>query len=223
MRKIWFLLVPLGVVGLLWNTIFLAPLKILVVFFHEASHAFMTILTGGQVKEMVVSVLQGGHVISSGGNRFLTLSAGYLGSLCWGAAIYLLGACTRFDREINFLLGCSILGITVVFMTPFSQETGTSLGYIICLLTGAFLIFASRKLANRFNDIVLRFVGLTSMIYAPLDIYSDVIARSHMRSDAFMLAEEIGGTTLLWGVIWILISLGICFLVVRFGLKHEAE
>jgi len=61
------------------------------------------------------------------------------------------------------------------------------------------------------------------MIYAPLDIYSDVLLRSYLRSDARMLAEEIGGTTVFWGISWVLISLVVVALVVRVGLKNEAE
>ena len=183
----------------------------------------MTILTGGEVREMVVSVLQGGHVLSAGGSRFLTLSAGYLGSLLWGAIIYLLGSCTRIDRQITLVLGLFIIGLTLFYMTPFHDQTGSTLGYFFCLSSGLFLLFSSRKLSDRFNDMVLRLVGLTSMIYAPLDIYSDVISRSHLRSDAYMLAEEIGGTTIFWGIIWVLISLVVIAGVVRIGVKYEAQ
>jgi hypothetical protein len=223
MRKFLFLLIPLTVVILLWNSVFLYPLKLLVVFFHESSHALMTIITGGRVHEMVVSALQGGHVKSSGGIRFLTLSAGYLGSLCWGALIYLLAACTRRDREVMFSLGLVVTGLTLFYMSPFKGGVGASWGYLFCLLTGVFLVFSARKLSDRFNDMLLRIIGLTSMIYAPLDIYSDVLLRSYLRSDARMLAEEIGGTTVFWGISWVLISLVVVALVVRVGLKNEAE
>ena len=77
------------VVFIFWSSPVLYPLKLLVVFFHESSHAIMTVLTGGEVKELMLSPEQGGHVMSKGGNRFLTLSAGYLGSLMWGIIIYL--------------------------------------------------------------------------------------------------------------------------------------
>jgi Peptidase M50B-like len=45
------------------------------------------------------------------------------------------------------------------------------------------------------------------MLYVPLDIFSDTLARSALRSDARILAEYLGGTTMMWGVLWLLISL----------------
>ena len=48
---------------------------------------------------------------------------------------------------------------------------------------------------------------MTNLIYVPYDIYSDTIERSELRSDAFMLAEEFGGTTWLWGGLWLAVSL----------------
>ena len=46
-----------------------------------------------------------------------------------------------------------------------------------------------------------------SMIYVPLDILSDTIFRSELRSDARMLAEEFGGATVMWGGVWLVLSL----------------
>ena len=83
-RRLGYLLALLILVFALWPTPFLAPLKTLVVFFHEASHALTAVATGGVVIEMEVDQNQGGHVRSMGDIRLLTLSAGYLGSLLWG-------------------------------------------------------------------------------------------------------------------------------------------
>ena len=90
MKQLSYLIFLLGLIMVAWEYPILYPLKLLVVFFHESSHAIATILTGGTVKELVINQQQGGHVISQGGNRFITLSAGYIGSLLWGVVIYLL-------------------------------------------------------------------------------------------------------------------------------------
>ena len=44
------------------------PLKIFVVFIHEASHALATVLTGGRVVSMVVTPWESGYVQSVGGS-----------------------------------------------------------------------------------------------------------------------------------------------------------
>ena len=64
-----------------WDSGFVYPFRILVVFFHEMGHALMTVITGGRVAELGLNHMEGGHTLSMGGNRFLILNAGYLGSL----------------------------------------------------------------------------------------------------------------------------------------------
>jgi hypothetical protein len=57
-------------------------------------------------------------------------------------------------------------------------------------------------------------------MYAPLDIYSDTISRSYLQSDAYFLAEYMGGTTLLWGSIWMLISIAVIFYCLKWALNQ---
>jgi hypothetical protein len=83
------------------------------------------------------------------------------------------------------------------------------------------MLLSANFLATIYNDFLLRLIGLTSMAYVPLDIYSDTISRSYLRSDAAMLAAEFGGSTVLWGVIWILISLIVIFYCLKYSLKHR--
>ena len=216
MKETLILIIVTVVAYLLWNTVYLFPLKLLVVFFHESSHALMTIMTNGEVKEMVINLQQGGHVLSSGGNRFLTLSAGYLGSLLWGIGIYVAAVYSRFDKVIMALLAITITVITLVFI----RDSLT----IALSLTMAVLMFASSaKASMHVNDFILRLIGLTNMFYVPMDIYSDTIERSHLRSDAFMLAEEIGGTTVIWGGLWFGISAIAVISVLWLGFKHSVS
>jgi|TARA_B110000438_G_C15782108_1_gene636754 hypothetical protein len=198
-KDILYLVFILLAIFFLWNTLALYPLQILVVFFHESSHALAAILTGGEVMEMEISYMQGGHVLSRGGSRFITLSAGYLGSLIWGLIIYFSAVRTDIDKFISFALGSIIATISLIFVR-------NSFGLIFGLIGAAGLIFLGLKASLKINDFVLRVIGLTSMLYAPLDIFSDTIERSYLRSDARMLADEFGGTTIIWGGIWILIS-----------------
>ena len=128
-RQTFYLLGLLVLIIALWPTQILAPLKILVVFFHETSHALTVVATGGTVKEMVINASQGGHVISSGDNRFLTLSAGYLGSLLWGAIIFLITVRTNKDRVTSMVLGLAVLIIAAVFVRNFY-------GLFFSILTG---------------------------------------------------------------------------------------
>lgn len=207
MKRFYLPLLIIVVIGL-WDYSVLYPLKLLVVFFHESSHALMTIVTGGSVKEMVVTSNQGGHVISIGGSRLLSLNAGYLGSLFWGAVIYLLALKSRWDRVISGILGLMIVLITLFFVRNL-------FGLTFGVVSGGAMMMLGRYGNEALNDLMLRVVGITSMIYVPLDIYSDTISRSSQRSDARMLAEELGGATVIWGGLWIAVSLVVLYKVVR--------
>jgi hypothetical protein len=73
-----------------WDSCLLLPLKLGVVALHELGHALMTWATGGAVVDFGLGLDQSGHVLSQGGNRFLILNAGYLGSLLFGVLLLLL-------------------------------------------------------------------------------------------------------------------------------------
>ena len=121
-----------GALVFFWTAPALIPLKILIVLFHELSHALMTIATGGEVVSMTISADQGGEVLSRGGNRFLTLSAGYLGSLLFGCVLYLLARGSRRDALWSATLAV-ILGLTALIFTRNLFGFGFSLGAAIAL------------------------------------------------------------------------------------------
>ncbi len=206
------------IVGLLWETPVVYPLKILVVFFHELSHGLMAKLTGGEIVKIQVVAQQGGYCITQGGSRVLTLSAGYLGSLIWGGTILTLAARTRFDRGIAVTLGVILLAVTASYLRPLA-----SFGFGFRIASSLALIFMGLKLSERICDLVLRLIGLTSCLYAVLDIKSDILDRPELRSDAAMLAEVTGLPTMFWGVLWISIAVvtALAFLIFASRTKEQ--
>src|SRR5688572_2220817 len=194
---------------LLWPTIWIYPFKIFVVFLHELSHAFAGIATGGTVQRITLDPAQGGATYVNGGNAFLMLSAGYLGSLLWGLAL-LLVARTRpaVARHVVFALGLLLLATSVLFVRNW-------FGFLFGLLFGFALLFAARKLPAGGIIVLLTALGLTSALYALFDIRDDILSRPDAKSDAFMLMEMTGVNTLVWGFLWTGIALVVCFLVGR--------
>ncbi len=208
-----FLIILIGIF-FFWHSQLLYPLKILVVFFHESSHAIATLLTGGEVRAFEIVAQAGGQVISLGGNRFITLTAGYLGSLIWGLAIFSVAVSTNLDRWFMAGIGLVLISITLIFgSNDFVTIFGLSMGGLMLIL--------AKFLSHQVNDFLLRVIGLTNMLYVPMDIYSDTIARSHLRSDAYMLAEEFGGTTQLWGGVWLVVSIGLILTCLYWLLKGK--
>ena len=189
-------------IGFLWNTLFVYPLKIFVVFMHEVSHGLAAIATGGSIVEIQINPQQGGHALTQGGSRFWTLTAGYLGSLLWGGLILLLAARTRLDKAISILIGIGMVAISI----GFGESTFT---YLFGIGFGVALVAIGFYLPEAVNDWILRIIGVTSCLYAILDIKSDVLDRANLRSDARMLSELTGIATEIWGVLWILIAIGL--------------
>lgn len=211
LRGHWQIILLALVVLALWSTPVLFPLRILIVFFHELSHGLAAFATGGCIESLTLSADEGGMAIARGGNRFLVLSAGYVGSLLFGVGLFLIALRTHLDRAAVTALGlCSLLIAALYIRDAFPL--------IFCLLTGAALLLIARFTSHSTSDLALRIVGLASMIYVPQDIISDTITRAHLRSDARMLAEEFGGATLLWGAAWLLISVAVIALTLRYGL-----
>ncbi|ATF19297.1 M50 family metallopeptidase [Phaeobacter gallaeciensis] len=212
----WQLISLTLLIVLLWSTPAVLPLRILTVFLHETSHAIVTLATGGEVLNLTIDPYEGGSVTARGGNRFLMLSAGYTGSLLIGAALFVIALRTDWDRKVLALFGALMLLVAAIYIRDLF-----ALGFT--LVTGALMLATARYLSLAVNDLILRIIGISSMIYAPLDIWDDTIARSYLRSDARMMAEEIGGTTVIWGALWLMISLAMIGVTLRYGLGRSSN
>ncbi|MCY4574681.1 MAG: M50 family metallopeptidase [Gemmatimonadetes bacterium] len=198
---------------LLWETPVVYPLKIFVVMLHEISHGIASIATGGAIDKIVLDPYQGGACYCGGGNAFLTLSAGYLGSLIWGVVLL---AATNSRRIPTPALVFGV-GTLVVVLTALYVRNGFGLAFGLAF--GATLMVAGRKLGPAASRILMTALGLTSCLYAILDIKSDVLDRPHLESDAAMLAEMTGVSTVTWGVIWIGIAVVVSALAFRRAFK----
>lgn len=184
-----------------WYTWFIYPLRLLVIFFHELSHGLMALLTGGRIEKLELMALEGGRCLCVGGLAPLVLSAGYVGSLLWGGAILLLATRTTRDKLISIVLGAIFLLAALLWMRPLN-----SFGFGFAVLTGAALILIGWKLNEDINDFLLKLIGLTSILYVPLDIVSDTLARPHLPSDARLLAELTHVPSIFWGLLWLTIA-----------------
>jgi hypothetical protein len=211
-RRLGFLvgfLAYLAALWFLWDTRILYPLKIFVVFLHELSHGIAAILGGGSIQRIEISPNQGGVCYCGGGIRFLTLTAGYLGSLLWGVAMLLVVGAKR----IWHLVSLAGLGVLVVTVSLLYVRSG--FGLMFGLMFGLALIAVARYLPSEIQTMTLTVLGLTSCLYAVWDIKSDVLNRPEIRSDASMLAELTGVPTVLWGLLWTGIAIVVCWWLLK--------
>lgn len=188
---------------LLWDSPVVYPLRVFVVLLHEVSHAAAAVATGGSVERIVLDPREGGACYCPGGNAFLTLSAGYLGSLLWGTLLITAAQSRRVRADL--LVG--IIGGIVLVLTALYLRSAFAIVFGIAF--GLSLILSARKLSGGVNHMLLLALGLTSALYAVLDIKSDVIDRPELPSDAHMLSEITGVPTVAWGVIWTVLALAV--------------
>jgi hypothetical protein len=83
----------------------------------------------------------------------------------------------------------------------------STFGIIFGLLFGASMIFSGYVFGEVFNDILLKFIGLTSTCYAIIDIKEDLISRTVPGSDAYAMSEIIPLPPTVWGFIWICLAI----------------
>lgn len=190
------------VLWLLWPTPMIYPLKLFVVLLHEIGHGIAAIATGGSIERIAITPDEGGVCHCVGGNALLTLSAGYLGSLSFGVAM--IEATRRGERVSAWAL--RVLGGLVLAVAALYVRSVFSLA--VAAAAGAALLLAAARLGHGGRTLVLTFLGLTSALYALLDIRSDVLRRPHLDSDAAMLADLTGVPTLAWGLLWIAVAGG---------------
>jgi hypothetical protein len=214
--KLWFIVgfaAFFAALWFFWDTSLVYPLKIFVVLLHEISHAIASVATGGGIEKITLDPRQGGACHCFGGNAFITLSAGYLGSLLWGGAMF---SAARSDKVktswVNGFIGAMVVALTVFFVRG-------GFGMIFGIAFGLTMIFVSKQMGSAVNRGLLLTLGLTSALYAILDIKSDVLDRPNIRSDAAMLSEITGVSTTIWGLIWISIAIAVSVWLMRRAYK----
>ena len=203
-RKLRFLggfIAYFAVLWFLWDSTAVYPLKIFVVLLHEISHALVAVATGGTIERIVLDPDQGGACYCPGGNAFATLSAGYLGSLAWGGLLVTAAQAKRVNsRWVTGITGVLVLALTLAYV-----RNTFGLGFGVAF--GLALVIGAMKLGRAINQGILITLGLTSCLYAILDIKSDVLDRPELQSDAAMLGDLTGIHTVVWGGLWITVAI----------------
>ncbi len=185
-----------------WHTPLLYPVKIFVVFIHEASHALTTILTGGQVIAMVVTPWQSGYVQHAGGNSLFIAAAGYIGSALFGGFLLLLS--TRQEWASAVFFGLAIFfGLVTIFFVRNGFGLAFGLGTAV-----AFAFLSRRPFPG--SHYIVDILAVTSALYAVYDLTDFLFIGT--RTDAVILAEITAVPAFVWAGLWSVISLGIVWM-----------
>ena len=203
------------------------PFRIFVTFIHEGGHAIAALLTGNSVASLSVAMNASGETYTTQGgliSQFFISSAGYIGSMAFGALLLVL--IRKSVKASVVLLGCGVLifALTMIFglIKPlfwFTAWSGIPFTLFAGLAISAGLIliakFASKKVAIFF----VSFLAVQCVLNALFDLktvfFLSAPFATAVPTDALNMANATGIPALFWTVIWIAFALGILWFAMR--------
>ncbi|KAJ3369010.1 hypothetical protein GGF31_005971 [Allomyces arbusculus] len=172
--------------AILWNMPYvgriLDPLKLIVVTFHEFSHALVGKCTGAKVESVEVTPDQGGATRLRGGNACLVLPAGYIGSSIFGSILVFCA----FDSTAS-QIAAGIVTLTMLMTLWWARDNFTRglTAFWFVIVTIAWVIKGGAAL----KAFILG-VGTMSITYSFWDMVEDLIRRRVNHSDAAIFAKR---------------------------------
>jgi hypothetical protein len=203
------------------------PFRIFVTFIHEGGHAIAALITGNSVSSLSVATNSSGETYTTQGgliSQLLISSAGYIGSMAFGALLLTLIRKSVAARFV--LLGSAILvfGLTMIYGLfkplysgvawsgiPFTLFAGSLISVGLILVAR----FASAKVASFF----VSFLAVQCVLNALFDLKTVFFLSSPfalpVHTDAMNMANATGIPAIFWAVIWIVLALGILWFAMR--------
>jgi hypothetical protein len=203
------------------------PFRLFVTFIHEGGHAVAALLTGNSVQSLSVAMDGSGETYTTQGGMFsqmLISSAGYLGSMAFGA---LLLALIREAVSARIVLAGSALlvfGLTLIFGLVKPIAAGGSLsGIPFTVVAGIVLAVGLMALARfagpRTAAFFVSFLAVQCVLNALLDLKTVFFLSSPFSASAQTDAQNMADAThvpaIFWTVLWIAIAFGILWFAMR--------
>lgn len=200
-----------------YASVFLYPFKLFVTTIHEACHALMARLTGGNVQMISIAPDESGLTLSAGGIRPLISSAGYLGTAVFGGLLIWWGKRPADARFILQSIGTVILALTVFY------GGGGIFSFVSMLLIGAGILWVARKANDTACHMFLLMLAVQTTLSAVLDIQTlflaSVMGVEH--SDARNMESITGVPAIVWSILWGAIAL--CILIFSLWVSYRPQ
>lgn len=185
-------------------------------FFHEISHGFMAILTGGRVHDIVLNFNGSGHCSRSGGIDFLVSFSGYAGSVLWGFLIY-SAADALSPAKAKFIVATMVVMLMTALV--FWARNFSTIMILIVLL----VIYISPLIKPLWVSVkfFIQLVGIFVMLEAirsPLYLLDD-----RDFGDGENLAKLTWLPEIIWVSVWFTIAVGGLYLLWRISDGESLE
>lgn len=203
------------------------PFRIFVTFIHEGGHAIAALLTGNSVESLSIATNASGETYTSQGGAFSQMfvaSAGYLGSMAYGALLLVLIRKTIAARVVLIGSAAIVFALTLVYglIKPIVSGVASS-GIPFTILAGTLLavglVAVARYAGARVATFFVSFLAVQCVLNALLDLKTVFFLSSpfapSVPTDAVNMANATHIPALVWSVIWIVTAVGILALAMR--------
>jgi len=203
------------------------PFRIFVTFIHEGGHALAALLTGNSVASLSVATNASGETYTTQGgliSQVFISSAGYVGSMAFGALLLVLIRKAVAARIVLVSCGVLIFALTMIFglfkpIFSMSAWSGIPFTLFAGLFISASLIliakFASAKVASFF----VSFLAVQCVLNALFDLKTVFFLSSPfgptVPTDAVNMANATHIPAIFWTIVWIGLALGILWFAMR--------
>lgn len=214
------LVVALVLSVLLWlipgASLILLPIHPYLTFVHEGWHALVAVLTGGHVSDVHIFGVYGGGVTGiSGGATLLIASAGYVGSAVTGAAFLALLARPGLLRLAALVQYLWLAVVAVLWDHDINA-------WLYLLFFGLVLAVLGQRLPSRWFAIIMGFLALQLNLAVLSDLRTLLMlsAFSNSHSDALLAASVSHVPSLIWALLWTIISALLLLWSLRYALGY---
>lgn len=225
------LLIAAAVSLLLWFIPYLEflnyPFRIFVTFIHEGGHALAALLTGNSVASLSVATNASGATYTTEGgliSQILISSAGYVGSMAFGALLLVLIRRAVAARIILLSSAGLIFALTMIFgfikpVFTMSAWSGIPFTLFAGLLISVGLVLIAKFASLRVAAFFTSFLAVQCVLNALYDLKTVFLLSTPFsfgtHTDAINMASATGIPAILWTVIWIVLALGILWFAMR--------
>ena len=203
------------------------PFRIFVTFIHEGGHAIAALLTGNSVQSLSVAMDGSGETYTSNGRLWAQIfvsSAGYLGSMTFGALLLVLIRRSIAARVVLIGSAAIVLALTLIFglfkpIITWNSLSGIPFTLFAGVLLSAGLVALAKYASPRVASFFVSFLAVQCVLNALLDLKTVFFLSSpfapSVQTDAMNMANATHIPAIFWTIIWIAIAFGILWFAMR--------
>ncbi len=203
------------------------PFRLFVTFVHEGGHAVAALVTGNSVQSLSVAMNGSGETYTTQGGLFsqmLIASAGYLGSMTFGALLLVLIREAIAARVVLAGSAMFVLALTIVFglikpIVAGGALSGIPFTVVAGVVLSVGLVALARLASPRVAAFFVSALAVQCVLNALLDLKTVFFLSSPFSAGAQTDAQNMANAThvpaIFWTVLWIAIAFGILLFAMR--------